>query len=52
MPAILEPSLPWPQCIQFRTDQVQDLKRFEKLNKSLSRVLANVPLDAPDPDGT
>ena len=37
-----------PQCVQFRTDQVQDLKRFERLARSLARVLADLPLEADD----
>ncbi|RKP07828.1 signal recognition particle 9 kDa protein-like protein [Thamnocephalis sphaerospora] len=30
-------------CLKYRTDQAQDLKRWERLTRALARVMANRP---------
>ncbi|XP_062502438.1 signal recognition particle 9 kDa protein-like [Corticium candelabrum] len=31
------------QCVKYRTDQAQDIKRLEKLNNSLMRMMVSKP---------
>lgn len=40
------------QCLKFKTDQQQDLKRFEKLSKQLFRTMADIPADFVEPEET
>ena len=40
-----------PQCLQFHTDQMQDVKRFERLNRALNRAMAGLPVVDDEPEG-
>lgn len=37
--SVMPPSSPSPQCLQYKTDQAQDVKKIEKLQGKLMRLM-------------